>query len=229
MASSWDFWDPFVASSSRSLTEEEWEATAVASEATPVVAVTVTVPPSVVSGFSKETDTTNSELAMVVSRNGKDLVEIIKELDYRLRVADAGEWQLAVDGLPEKVAAERFKSLLTAIHAIVVQQAEEHRQKKWSESAFKELEKRVVELSALEGKYRPFSGLEASISGKNRDLVAEKRSKATSSEPDADSLGRMFTDSGQGGFPFLTWSTINSASVLDRDAVRLALDCSSSG
>ncbi|KAK6922576.1 protein of unknown function DUF632 [Dillenia turbinata] len=440
MASTWDFCDPFVASSSRSVTEEEWEGTTVASEATPVVGITVTVPPSVVSGFSKETGTTNSELAMVVLRNSKDLVEIIKELDdYLLKAADAGgqislilevpscnfsyqrtsakvcnqerglsplswtwgsnlklntfgklgeemvqsdmncvggassghcstverlyawekilyqevkhaetkkiehekmvarlrklelkwadyvktekikkeveklesgmivasqaiettsteiiklretelypqlvelvkglmcmwrsmyechqvqthsvqqlkflhtipssqsmseihrqstlqlelevqqwhtsfcnlvrshrdyvqsltgwlrlslfqfnkysqsktrqdsaiyslceEWHLAVDRLPEKVAAEGIKSLLTVIHAIVVQQAEEHRQKKRSESAFKELEKRVVELRALECKYGPFSGHEASISGRNRDCLAEKRAK----------------------------------------------------
>ncbi|KAK6924509.1 protein of unknown function DUF630, partial [Dillenia turbinata] len=426
MASSWDFWDPFVASSSRSVTEEEWEATTVASEAPPVVGVTVTVPPSVVSGFSKETGTTNSELAMVVSRNGKDLVKIIKELDdYLLKAADAGgqvslilevpscnfsnqrtsakvcnqgrglspllwtwgsnlklntfgklgeemvgtesdmscvggassghfstnaetmkidhekmvarlrklelkradyvktektkkeveklesrmivasqaiettsteiiklretelypqlvelvkglmcmwrsmyechqvqthvvqqlkflntipssestseihrqstlqlelevqqwhtsfcnlvrshrdyiqsvtgwlrlslfqfnkysqsktrqgsaiyslceEWHLAVDRVPEKVAAEGIKSLLSVIHAIVVQQVEEQRQKKRSESAFKELGKRVVELRSLECKYGPFSGHEASITGRNRDLVAEKRAK----------------------------------------------------
>ncbi|KAK9286036.1 hypothetical protein L1049_025239 [Liquidambar formosana] len=88
---SWDFWDPFVPSSSRSVTEEEWEATTMASEVATVTAVgaSVTAPPSVVSGFSKDT-TTTSELAMVVSRNTKDLVEIIKELDeYFLKAADA--------------------------------------------------------------------------------------------------------------------------------------------
>lgn len=75
-------------SSSRSVTEEEWE------EATTVVTVTgaasTVAPPSVVSGFSKDS---SSELAMVVSRNSssKDLVEIIKELDeYLLKAADAG-------------------------------------------------------------------------------------------------------------------------------------------
>ncbi|XP_062102678.1 protein ALTERED PHOSPHATE STARVATION RESPONSE 1 [Humulus lupulus] len=91
-SSTWDFWDPFVPSSSRSVTEEEWEeGTTTVSEP---VAVTVTgaastaAPPSVVSGFSKDS---SSELAMVVSRNTKDLVEIIKELDeYLLKAADAG-------------------------------------------------------------------------------------------------------------------------------------------
>ncbi|KAM1810177.1 hypothetical protein ACFX12_026971 [Malus domestica] len=91
-SSTWDFWDPFVASSSRPVTEEEWEATTTASEAVvTVTAASTAEPPSVVSGFSKESGTTTSELAMVVSRNAKDLVEIIKELDeYFLKAADAG-------------------------------------------------------------------------------------------------------------------------------------------
>ncbi|XP_043709295.1 protein ALTERED PHOSPHATE STARVATION RESPONSE 1 [Telopea speciosissima] len=90
-ASSWDFWDPFAPSSSRSVTEEEWEATTVTTGsevATANVAASVAAPPSVVSGYSKDS---TSELAMVVSRNSKDLVEIIKELDeYFLKAADAG-------------------------------------------------------------------------------------------------------------------------------------------
>ena len=78
-------------SSSRTVTEEEWEATTTASEAMVTVtgAASSAPPPSVVSGFSK--DTSSTELAMVVSRNTKDLVEIIKELDeYFLKAADAG-------------------------------------------------------------------------------------------------------------------------------------------
>ncbi|KAK4368149.1 hypothetical protein RND71_011941 [Anisodus tanguticus] len=94
-ASNWDFWDPFVPppSSSRSVTEEEWDETTVTSEVavtTTVGAASVAAPPSVVSQFSKETSTT-SELAVVVSTKGKDLVEIIKELDeYFLNAAEAG-------------------------------------------------------------------------------------------------------------------------------------------
>lgn len=75
------------------MTEEEWEETTVTSEVavtTTVGAASVAAPPSVVSQFSKET-TTTSELAVVVSTKGKDLVEIIKELDeYFLNAADAG-------------------------------------------------------------------------------------------------------------------------------------------
>jgi hypothetical protein len=94
--STWDFWDPFVPSSSRSVTEEEWEATTMTSEAMATAtgtgnrAASTTPPLSMVSEFSKDT-TTTSELAMVVSRNSKDLVEIVKELDeYFLKAADAG-------------------------------------------------------------------------------------------------------------------------------------------
>ncbi|XP_071913629.1 protein ALTERED PHOSPHATE STARVATION RESPONSE 1-like [Coffea arabica] len=95
-SSTWDFWDPFMPSSSRSGTEEEWEETTVASEVaatTTVGAASVAAPPSVISGFSKDTAATSitSELAMVVSTKGKDLVEIIKELDeYFLKAANAG-------------------------------------------------------------------------------------------------------------------------------------------
>ncbi|KAK6288208.1 hypothetical protein POUND7_014387 [Theobroma cacao] len=99
-SSSWDFWDPFgPATASRSATEEEWEAATLASEVAVTATTTATgaasmaAPPSVVSGFSKDT---GSELAMVVSRNSKELVEIVKEVDeYFLKAADAGS-QLSV-------------------------------------------------------------------------------------------------------------------------------------
>ncbi|KAK8566289.1 hypothetical protein V6N12_059818 [Hibiscus sabdariffa] len=94
-SSNWDFWDPFVpAMESRSATEEEWEAATSVSEAAVTAtnpttrAASMAAPPSVVSGFSKDT---GSELAMVVSRNSKELAEIVKEVDeYFLKAADAG-------------------------------------------------------------------------------------------------------------------------------------------
>ncbi|GLT82621.1 hypothetical protein SLE2022_009820 [Rubroshorea leprosula] len=82
------------------------------------------------------------------------------------------EWHLAVDRIPDKVASEGIKSFLTVIHAIVVQQAEEHKQKKRIDSAFKEFEKKAAELRSLEGKYGPFSMPETS-----KDPVADKRAK----------------------------------------------------
>nr|KYP66608.1 hypothetical protein KK1_012906 [Cajanus cajan] len=85
------------------------------------------------------------------------------------------EWHLAVDRIPDTAASEGIKSLLTVIHAIVVQQAEEHKQKKKSDSAFKELEKKVVQLRSLECKYGPYSMPESLRS--NKDPVTEKRAK----------------------------------------------------
>ncbi|XP_059641329.1 protein ALTERED PHOSPHATE STARVATION RESPONSE 1 isoform X2 [Cornus florida] len=87
------------------------------------------------------------------------------------------EWNLAVDRLPDKVASDGIKGFLTAIHAIVVQQAEEQKQKKKSESAFKELEKRLVELRSLESKYGPYLVSEASSSTRRKDPIQEKQAK----------------------------------------------------
>ncbi|KAG2329354.1 hypothetical protein Bca52824_000534 [Brassica carinata] len=103
-SSTWDFWDPFIPPPPSS-SEEEWEeetttgtntrtATGTASsDAAPTTAPTTATPQgsSVVSGFSKDTTTTGSELAVVVPRNSKDLMEIIKEVDeYFLKAADSG-------------------------------------------------------------------------------------------------------------------------------------------
>ncbi|KAE9596568.1 hypothetical protein Lal_00007837 [Lupinus albus] len=87
------------------------------------------------------------------------------------------EWHLAVDRIPDKVASEGIKSLLTVIHAIVVQQTEEHKQKKRSDSAFKELEKKVVQLRSLECKYGPYSMHESSGTMRTKDSVTKKRVK----------------------------------------------------
>ncbi|KAF7136338.1 hypothetical protein RHSIM_Rhsim08G0032100 [Rhododendron simsii] len=80
-----------------------------------------------------------------------------------------------MDRLPDKVASEGIKSFLTVIHAIVVQQTEEQRQKKRSESAFKELEKKVVELRSLEAKYGQYSMHGAST--RTKDPIVAKREK----------------------------------------------------
>jgi hypothetical protein len=88
------------------------------------------------------------------------------------------QWHLAVEHIPDKVASEGIKSLLTVIHAIVVQQMEEHKQKKKSDYAFKEFEKKVVQLRSLECKYGPYSMSERSGSMRRmKDPVVEKRAK----------------------------------------------------
>ncbi|XP_021727600.1 uncharacterized protein LOC110694734 [Chenopodium quinoa] len=87
------------------------------------------------------------------------------------------QWQLEIDNVPDKVASEGIKSLWTVIHAIVIQQAEELKQKKRSETANKQLEKRAIELRTLEAKYGPYSMPEMSSSRKGRNPVGEKRAK----------------------------------------------------
>lgn len=86
------------------------------------------------------------------------------------------EWQLAINNAPDKVASEGIKSFLTVIHAIVIQQAEEQKQKRRSESVFKELEKKAGELRSLESKHGPYSIAEAS-GDTSKDPVREKRAK----------------------------------------------------
>ncbi|XP_010465893.1 PREDICTED: uncharacterized protein LOC104746168 isoform X2 [Camelina sativa] len=83
------------------------------------------------------------------------------------------EWHLAMDKIPDKAASEGIESLLTAVHGIVVQQADEQKQKKRTESMFKEFEKKAGALRVLESKYGSFSEPD---SGK-KNVVVEKRGK----------------------------------------------------
>ncbi|XP_076930221.1 protein ALTERED PHOSPHATE STARVATION RESPONSE 1-like [Bidens hawaiensis] len=85
------------------------------------------------------------------------------------------EWQLVADNAPDNVASEGIKALLNVIHAIVVQQFDEQKQKRRLDSFSKELEKKTMELRALESKYGPsvYSGPDGRITGR----VADKRAK----------------------------------------------------
>ncbi|XP_071731249.1 protein ALTERED PHOSPHATE STARVATION RESPONSE 1-like [Rutidosis leptorrhynchoides] len=83
------------------------------------------------------------------------------------------EWQLAVDNAPDKVASEGIKALLSVVHAIVVQQGDEQKQKRKSDSLCKELEKKTTELRALESKY----GVDSGSLNKKTDRVVDKRAK----------------------------------------------------
>ena len=65
------------------------------------------------------------------------------------------DWQCAITNAHDKVASEGIKSFLAVIHAVIEKQAEEQKQKKRAESAFKEHEKKVLELRALECKFGP--------------------------------------------------------------------------
>lgn len=83
------------------------------------------------------------------------------------------EWHLAIDRIPDKVASEGIKSFLTAVHGIVAQQADEHKQKKRTESMLKDFEKKSASLRALESKYSPYSVPES----RKKNPVIEKRVK----------------------------------------------------
>ncbi|KAL4376300.1 hypothetical protein GQ457_02G013620 [Hibiscus cannabinus] len=129
------------------------------------------------------------------------------------------EWHLAVDRIPDKVASEGIKSFLTVIHAIVVQQAEEYKQKKKADSTSKDFEKKAAELRSLESKYSPFSVPEA-----NRDPIAEKRTKVELSRAKAEeeknkheksvSVTRAMTlNNLQMGFPHVFQAMVGFSSV----------------
>lgn len=96
------------------------------------------------------------------------------------------EWHLAVNNAPDKVASEGINSLLTVIHAIVVQQSEELKQKKKSEMAFKELDKKSSELRSLESKYGPYSIPDSSGSTRSKNPVTEKRAKVDATRAKAE-------------------------------------------
>ncbi|XP_065882200.1 protein ALTERED PHOSPHATE STARVATION RESPONSE 1 [Euphorbia lathyris] len=62
------------------------------------------------------------------------------------------QWQLAFDKLPDKIASEAIKGLMTAIKMITVQQAEEYNLHKKSEKLEKRLEKELSTLGEMERK-----------------------------------------------------------------------------
>lgn len=89
-SSTWDFWDPFVETTTQSMTEEEWEDEVAELPLTRSRTESTMAPPSVLSGYSKDTSG-STDLAMVKSTNGKNIFDIIKEVDdYFLKAADAG-------------------------------------------------------------------------------------------------------------------------------------------
>lgn len=133
------------------------------------------------------------------------------------------EWHLAVDRIPDKVASEGIKSFLTVIHAIVVQQGEEQKQKKKSESAFRDFEKKVAELRVLENKYGPFSMPESSGS-RSKNPVADKRAKVeilkakageekTKHEKSVSVTRAMTLNNLQMGFPHVFQAMVGFSSV----------------
>ncbi|KAE8727124.1 putative L-ascorbate peroxidase 3-like [Hibiscus syriacus] len=164
-SSNWDFWDPFVpATESRLATEDEWEAATSVSEAvvtatTPTIrAVSMAAPPSAVTGFTKDTE---SELAMVVSRNSKELVEIVKEVDeYFLKAADAGSQlslllEVSSPNFPAQSKGHNYGTVLSRSHSSTIErlyawEKKLYQEVKNAETIKMEHEKRVVRLRKLE-------------------------------------------------------------------------------
>ncbi|CAA2980816.1 Hypothetical predicted protein [Olea europaea subsp. europaea] len=65
----------------------------------------------------------------------------------------AEEWLLALDKLPDKMVSEAIKSLLSAIHTIVLQQHEEVNLRKRSDKLGRKLERELTSLSEAEMKF----------------------------------------------------------------------------
>ncbi|KAG0493579.1 hypothetical protein HPP92_004573 [Vanilla planifolia] len=86
------------------------------------------------------------------------------------------EWQLALDKLPHKVASDGIKSLLTMIHAVVVQQTDEQRQQKRLNDTSKQLKRRSKELRSLQCRYGPYSA-EGTGDSAGRAPVMEKKAE----------------------------------------------------
>ncbi|XP_013636427.1 PREDICTED: uncharacterized protein LOC106342131 [Brassica oleracea var. oleracea] len=95
------------------------------------------------------------------------------------------EWKLALDRVPDTVASEAIKSFINVVHVISSKQADEHKIKKRTESASKELEKKASSLRNLERKYYqsysmvgvgiPDSGPEHMLDA--RDPLSDKKSE----------------------------------------------------
>ncbi|KAF8413520.1 hypothetical protein HHK36_001511 [Tetracentron sinense] len=88
------------------------------------------------------------------------------------------EWQLALDRIPDKVAAEAIKSFVSMIHSIVLQQAEECNLQKKSDRLEKRLQKELNSLGEMEKKHEGISiGNAVSILSPKHPLSV-KRAKA---------------------------------------------------
>ncbi|KAF5736368.1 hypothetical protein HS088_TW14G00510 [Tripterygium wilfordii] len=106
----------------------------------------------------------NSFIKLITSQRGyvKTLSKWIQLTDYCIvdgpqqsscssvvhRISE--EWQRIFDRLPDKIASEAIKSLLSAIQAIIQQQAEERSLHKKSDKLEKRLQKELVSLNEME-------------------------------------------------------------------------------
>ncbi|KAL0848483.1 hypothetical protein Bca101_021730 [Brassica carinata] len=97
------------------------------------------------------------------------------------------EWKLALDRVPDTVASEAIKSFINVVHVISTKQGDEHKVKKRTETASKELEKKASSLRSLERKYYqsysmvgvglPESGPDSQHVLDARDPLSDKKSE----------------------------------------------------
>ncbi|GLJ24529.1 hypothetical protein SUGI_0468690 [Cryptomeria japonica] len=94
--------------------------------------------------------------------------------NHQLLYALCEEWQLALERLPDQSVYGGIRSFMTVVHGIVVQQEEELKQGKKSESLSKELEKKLISLRNLESKYyNPYG----TPDGRGTDSLVLKKAK----------------------------------------------------
>ncbi|KFK35242.1 hypothetical protein AALP_AA5G258900 [Arabis alpina] len=85
------------------------------------------------------------------------------------------EWKLALDRVPDTVASEAIKSFINVVHVISAKQADEHKIKKRTESASKELEKKASSVRNLERKYYQSYSMVGVDSGPHNQNILDAR------------------------------------------------------
>uniref|UniRef100_A0A2P2P389 DUF632 domain-containing protein n=1 Tax=Rhizophora mucronata TaxID=61149 RepID=A0A2P2P389_RHIMU len=89
------------------------------------------------------------------------------------------EWWIVLDGLPDKIASEAIKCLLSAIQSIMQQQAEEHYLHRKSDKLETRLQKELLSLAEMEKKFDSNSAagdMQSDLSPKHP--LSRKRAKA---------------------------------------------------
>ncbi|XP_030969232.1 nitrate regulatory gene2 protein [Quercus lobata] len=93
-------------------------------------------------------------------------------------------WQLVVDRLPDKVTSEAIKSLLSAIHDVILQQAEENNLQKKSNKFEKRLQKESDSLAEIEKKLEVTEDTLSELSPKHP--LSQKHAKIEALKNQAD-------------------------------------------
>ncbi|KAL2474955.1 hypothetical protein Adt_35691 [Abeliophyllum distichum] len=100
----------------------------------------------------------------------------------------AEEWLLALDKLPDKMVSEAIKSLLSAVHSIVLQQHEEVNLHKRSDKLGRKLERELTALSEVEMK------LEGSLSTEDANSALTSKNPLSIRRAKVEALKRLVDD-----------------------------------